>query len=152
MNKKAEKGTVKRVLSCIRPYTFYVIVSIMLSALSVAMTLYVPVLVGKAIDLMLGKENVDFDKLATILVQIILLVSFTAIAQWIISTINNKITYNVVRDVREKAFSHIQTLPLKYLDTHSAGNIVSVVISDADQFADGLMLRATSRRRSPSTW
>ena len=91
MNKKTEKGTLKKVLLCIRPYMALVVTSIILSAFSVVMTLYVPVLAGRAIDFMLGKGNVDFDKLASILVQIVILVSLTAVAQWLISTINNNL-------------------------------------------------------------
>jgi len=139
-NKKASKGTYKKVLECIRPYSFLVAVSILLSAGAVALTLYVPVLAGRAIDLMIGKGNVDLDGILSILTRIGIAVALTAVIQWTVSTINNRIAYNVVRDIRQKAFSHIQTLPLGYIDTHSVGETVSIVISDAEQFADGLLL------------
>ncbi len=137
---KAEKGTLKKVLRCLRPYRGQVFLSILLSAVCAALTLYVPILVGQAIDLIVGTGQVDFDAIVPILIRIGVVVAATALAQWVINVINNRITCAVVRDVRRQAFEKINILPFDYLDTHPAGELVSRVISDVDQFSNGLLL------------
>lgn len=137
---KAERGTVKKVLLYLRPYWFLVLLSILLSAVTVALTLYVPVLVGRAVDQIVGAGQVDFDAVARILLRIGVVIGCTALTQWIVNSVNNRITYHVVRDVRDEAFCHLQVLPLSYLDAHPSGEVVSRVIADVDQFADGLLL------------
>ena len=140
---KAERGTLKKVLQYLRPYWALVALSVLLSAVTVALTLYVPVLIGDAIDMIVGKGNVQLAAIAKLLVTIGLIVATTGVVQWLVNTINNKITYQVVRDVRAQAFRRLQILPLSYIDSHPAGEIVSRVIADVDQFADGLLLGFT---------
>ena len=137
---KAERGTVKKVLLYLRPYWFLVLSSILLSAVTVALTLYVPVLVGRAVDQIVGAGQVDFAAVSQILLRIGVVIGCTALSQWLINSVNNRITYHVVRDVRDEAFRHLQILPLSYLDAHPVGEVVSRVIADVDQFADGLLL------------
>ena len=141
--KKAEKGTLKKVLNYIKPYWALVALSILLSAAVVALTLYVPVLIGRAIDHIIGPGQVDFAAIRTLLVRIGVIVAATAGIQWLVNSINNKITYQVVRDVRDQAFRRLQILPLSYIDSHPVGGIVSQVIADVDQFTDGLLLGFT---------
>ena len=146
MNKakqKAERGTMKKVLEYLRPYWGLVALSILLSAVTVALTLYVPVLIGRTIDRIIGPGQVDLPAIGLLLVRIALIVAVTAAVQWVVNTINNKITYQVVRDVRDQAFRKLQILPLRYIDSHPVGGIVSQVIADVDQFADGLLLGFT---------
>jgi len=140
---KAEKGTLKKVLVYLKPYWPLVALSVLLSAVSVALTLYVPVLIGGAIDLILGQGLVDLAAIVRRLARIGVIVAVTAAVQWVINTINNKITFEVVRDVRDQAFRRLQILPLSYLDAHPVGEIVSRVVADVDQFADGLLLGFT---------
>ena len=137
---KADRGTLKKVLRCLRPYRGSVMLSILLSAVSAALTLYVPILVGQAIDLIIGAGNVDFTAILPILVRIGIVVAATAVFQWIINVLNNRITCAVVRDVRQQAFERINILPFDFLDTHPGGELVSRVISDVDQFSNGLLL------------
>ena len=132
-----------KVLRRLKRYRFLLALSVLFAAVTVALTLYVPVLVGEAIDLILGPGQVDFTGIAALLVRIAWIVAVTALLQWLMNTINNKITYQVVRDVRDEAFRRIQILPLKYLDAHPHGEIVSRVIADVDQFADGLLMGFT---------
>ena len=145
--KKKTKGmntaTLKKVLLHIRRYRALLLVSILLAAVSVALTLYVPILIGRAIDCILAPGQVSFAEIVPLLLTALLLAAVTAAAQWLMNTINNRITYSVVRDVRNEAFRHIQSLPLSYLDAHPGGSIVSRVIADADQFADGLLMGFT---------
>ncbi len=141
--KKAAPGTVKKVLAHIKKYRLLLLLSILLAAVTVVLTLYVPILIGSAIDAITEAGKVDFDKILPILTRIVLIVAATAAAQWIMNTVNNRITYGVVRDLRDEAFSHIQKLPLSYLDAHPTGSIVSRVIADADQFAEGLLMGFT---------
>ncbi len=154
MNKqKKEKSfqldTLKKVLSYTRKYNLYVLLSLVFAVVTVVLTLYVPILIGKAVDviriadLIKGKENVDFDAIFIILRKIVILVVLTAIAQWLMNICNNKITYGVVKDIREKAFEKLEILPLKYIDSNSHGDIVSRIISDVDTFADGLLMGFT---------
>ena len=136
----ADRGTVRAVLRCLKPYQALVLLSILLSAVTVALTLYVPVLIGRAIDRIVGPGQVDFATVAALLIRIGIIVAVTAVIQWLVNSINNRITYQVVRDVRDQAFHRLQVLPLSYLDVHPTGEIVSQIISDVDQFADGLLL------------
>ena len=140
---KAQRGTLAKVLRYIRRYWALLILSVFLAAAAVVLTLYVPILIGDAIDLILGPGQVDFPGILVLLKQISVLVVLTALFQWVMNFINNKITFQVVRDIREEAFEKIQILPLKYIDAHSYGEIVSRVIADVDQFADGLLMGFT---------
>ena len=136
-------GTMKRVLSLLRPYAWLIVLSILFSAAAVAMTLYIPVLVGRAIDRILGPGQVDFGAIGTILAKIAVFAALTALVQWLISVVNNKVAFTVVRDLRDRAFRHLQRLPLSYLDQNSVGSVVSRIITDVDQFSDGLLLGFT---------
>ncbi|MGI6256019.1 MAG: ABC transporter ATP-binding protein [Acutalibacter sp.] len=140
---KARKGTLKKVLQYIRPYWFLVGLSILLAAVTVAASLYIPILTGNAVDLIVGPGNVEFAGILKILVRIGVIIGIAALSQWVMSLINNRITYRVVRDIRNKAFQKIQILPLKYIDSHPTGEVVSRVIADVDQFADGLLMGFT---------
>ena len=142
-NPYVQREALRKVLHRLKKYRVLIVLSILFAAVTVALTLYVPVLVGDAIDRILGAGQVDFAAIATILLKIGVLVAITSLLQWLMNTINNKITFQVVRDVRSEAFRKIQILPLKYLDAHSHGEIVSRVIADVDQFADGLLLGFT---------
>ena len=140
---KAERGTVKKVLQLLRPYRVLVALSILCSAVIVALTLYVPVLIGRTIDLIIGPGQVDMPGILRLLLRIGWIVAVTATVQWVVNTINNRITYQVVRDVRDTAFRHLQVLPLRYIDAHPVGGVVSRIIADVDQFADGLLMGFT---------
>lgn len=139
----SNKQIIKKVLSYIGKYKYYLLFSVIFAAVSVALTLYVPILAGRAIDCIIGAGNVDFTAIKSILLQILIVVAATSVLQWFMNVLNNRITFNVVRDMREKAFCKIQVLPFKFLDSHANGDIVSKVISDADQFADGLLMGFT---------
>lgn len=141
--KKADKGTFKKVMTYIGKYRLLMFLSIIMAALTVALTLYVPVLIGDVIDLIIGKGQVDFKGIAKLLKEIALIAAATAAVQWLMNTVNNRITYHIVRDMRNEAFMKIQKLPLSYLDIHPAGETVNRVIADADQFADGLLMGFT---------
>lgn len=141
--KKAAPGTLKKVLNYIKRYRVLLVISMVLAALTAALALYVPILAGNAIDCIVGTGNVDLKGCIAILIKIGVVVLITAVGQWIMNIINNKITYNVIRDVRSEAFGKLEILPLKYIDSHSYGEIVSRVIADADQFADGLLMGFT---------
>ena len=141
-NKKASPGTMKKVLVYIGKYKYFLPLSILLAFITVALTLYIPVLIGEAIDL-IGVMPIDFDGILRLFGTGAVLIGLTALAQWLMSTINNKITYGVVRDIRKDAFRKIEELPLSYLDSHSRGDIVNRVINDADQFTEGLLLGFT---------
>lgn len=138
-----KKNTLKEILLYLKPYSALIILSVLFSAVSVVLTLYIPILVGRAIDLIIGKGNVDFKRLVPMLITIAAVAAATALLQWIINTINNRITFKTVRDMRGAAFEKIQELPFSYLDAHRSGDIVSRVIADADQFAEGLLLGFT---------
>ncbi len=133
----------KKVLSRIAAYRVWVILSLAMAAAVVALTLYVPVLTGNAIDLIVGKGQVDFEGLAKILIRMGIAIGLTALLQWLMSILNNRITYRTVRDLRADAFRKIESLPLGYLDGHATGEIVSRVVADVDQFADGLLIGFT---------
>lgn len=139
----SQKETIKKVLRYIKKYSFFVICSLVLAVITVALTLYVPILTGNAVDVIVGPGQVDFGKVTQILMKIAIAIAITMVAQWIMNVCNNKITYNVIRDIRSEAFEKLQDLPLKYLDGHSYGEIVSRVIADVDQFADGLLMGFT---------
>ena len=143
MSYMRQKGTLKKVLRYIRKYAFFLICSLVLAAVTVALTLYVPILTGQAIDSIVRPGDVDFANVASILRKIGTAVLVTMAAQWVMNVCNNKITYCVVRDIRDEAFKKIQELPLSYIDSHSYGEIVSRVIADVDQFADGLLMGFT---------
>lgn len=138
-----QKETLIKVLHHLKKYRIYLILSILLAALTVALNLYVPKLTGNAVDLIVSKGHVDFPGVLRIVVQIGVCTLITAAAQWIMSTLNNKMTYQIVADIRNEAFQKIEILPLKYIDEHSNGEIVSRVIADVDQFADGLLMGFT---------
>ena len=140
---KAQPGTMKKVLEYLRPYMGLVALSVLLAAVTVALTLYVPVLIGRAIDLIVGPGQVDMPGILRLILRIAIVVAATAAVQWVVNTINNKITFQVVRDVRAQAFAKLQILPLSYIDSHPTGEIVSRVIADVDQFADGLLMGFT---------
>ena len=141
--KKVAPGTLRRILTWLKPYAPMLVISIVLSAASVALTLYVPILVGRAIDGILGKGNVDWPAVLQNLTQAAVVAAAAAVIQWIISAINNRVAFQTVRDMRNAAFDHLQELPLSYLDAHPQGEIVSRIIADADTFADGLLLGFT---------
>ena len=139
----SQKETLKKVIRYIRKYGFFLVCSLVLAAVTVALTLYVPILVGDAIDQIIGPGDVDFAEIRAILWKIGIAVLITMAAQWIMNVCNNKITYCVVRDIRDEAFQKIQSLPLSYIDSHSYGEVVSRVIADVDQFSDGLLMGFT---------
>ena len=137
------KATLNRVLHKIRPYSAFVVCSLLVAAVSVAAQLYIPILCGDAIDKMLGKGNVDLAGVLRIAVSILVVAAVAAFAQWLLSVCNNRITFSVSRDLRNEALRKIQTLPLSYLDSHPSGDIVSRMVADVDTFADGLLMGFT---------
>ncbi len=137
------KATLNRVLHKIRPYSVFVVCSLLVAAVSVAAQLYIPILCGEAIDKMLGKGNVDLAGVLRIAVSILVVAAVAALAQWLLSVCNNRITFSVSRDLRNEALRKIQTLPLSYLDSHPSGDIVSRMVADVDTFADGLLMGFT---------
>ncbi len=137
------KTIIKKVLGYIGKYKFILVLSILCAAASSLLTLYVPILVGRAIDLIIGPGNVDFENMLQLFIKIAVIVAVTALLQWLMNVFNNRITFNVVRDMRNLAFKKLQVLPFNYLDSHSNGETVSRVITDADQFADGLLMGFT---------
>ena len=138
-----QKETIRKVLRYIRKYCFFLVLSLILAVVTVALTLYIPILTGNAIDYIVGKGNVDYSAVFSICKKIAFAIGVTVVAQWLMNVCNNKITYSVVRDIRDDAFAKIQKLPLRYIDSHSYGEVVSRVIADADQFADGLLMGFT---------
>ncbi|MBP3481012.1 MAG: ABC transporter ATP-binding protein [Clostridia bacterium] len=137
------RSTLREIFIYLKPYTVLIILSVLFSAASVVSTLYIPILIGRGIDCIVGAGRVDFVHLKPILIEVIIVACTTAVLQWLINTINNRITFKTVRDIRNAAFEKIQELPFAYLDSHPSGEIVSRVIADADQFADGLLLGFT---------
>lgn len=136
----ASRGTLKKVLRYVKHYRAGLVLSLLLAAVSVVLTLYVPILVGDAIDLVIEPGKVYFDEIAVILLKIGIAAAIAALCQWIMNIVNNKITYGVVRDIRDEAFGKLQRLPISYIDSHAHGEIVSRIITDADQFSDGLLM------------
>lgn len=142
-NKQQNKSTLKKVFSYIGKYKYFLILSMIFAAVTVGLTLYAPILIGKAIDCIVGKGDVDFVLMKSILIKVAIIVVTTALVSWLMNVCNNKITYNVSRDLRKKAFDKIEILPFSYIDTHSKGDIVSRVITDVDQLSDGLLMGFT---------
>ena len=138
-----QTGTLRKLMHYLKRYWLLMTLSILFAGLTVAMTLYIPILVGRAVDLIVGPGAVDFAGIARILKEGCVIILATALLQWLMNMINNKITYQVVRDVRNEAFEKIQELPLRYLDRHPSGEVVSRIIADVDQFADGLLMGFT---------
>ena len=137
------KDTLKQMFQYVKKHSLFVALSVLFAAVSVALTLYVPILIGDAVDLIIEPGKVDFEEIGKILLAIGVCIGITGIAQWIMNICNNRITYHVVHDIRKDAFDKLQILPLKYIDSHSQGEIVSRVIADVDQFADGLLMGFT---------
>ncbi|MEG1291297.1 MAG: ABC transporter transmembrane domain-containing protein, partial [Lachnospiraceae bacterium] len=132
--------TIKKVLRYIKKYKWYLIFSLFLAVFMVAGTLYLPVLIGHIIDAIIAPGQVSFSVVFPILWHMIMIMGITALAQWLMNVCNNKITYEVIQDIRQEAFAKIQILPLKFIDSHSHGELVSRMITDVDQFADGLLM------------
>lgn len=141
--KERNRQTLRKIFRYIRPYRLLVFLSLLLSVLTVALTLYVPILTGRAVDLIAGKDMVNFKGLFSIMTAILISIGITAIGQWFMNHINNMITYRIVRNLRTQAFEHLQELPLSYVDRHSSGDLISRIITDIDQFSDGLLLGFT---------
>ena len=139
----ARKDTFRKILHYIGKYWFFVVLSILFAAVTVALTLYIPILTGKAVDFIIGPGHVDFDGVFGVLRTAVIVIALTAVSQWIMNVCNNRITYHVVQDIRRDAFAKLEILPLKYIDSHSYGDIVSRVVADVDQFADGLLMGFT---------
>ena len=137
------KATLTRVLGKIKPYSLFVVCSLVVAAVSVGAQLYIPILCGSAIDMMLGKGAVDFGGVMRIIIEVLVVAGVAALAQWLLSVCNNRITFSVSRDLRNEALRKIQTLPLSYLDSHPSGDIVSRMVADVDTFADGLLMGFT---------
>lgn len=137
---RKQKETMKKVLRLIKPYLHFVILSFGFALLSAILTLYAPILIGEAVDLILAEGKVEFAAIFEILKKLAWIIGITGLAQWLMNLCNNKITYRVVKDVRRQAFHHLQKLPLKYIDSHQYGDTISRVITDVDQFSDGLLL------------
>lgn len=137
------KHTLKRILSLIAPYRFFVVISLVFAFIYVALTLYAPILIGDGVDYIVGAGKVDFAGLAGLLVKIGVVVGIAALSQWAMNLCNNRITYKVVRDIRVQAFDQMEHLPLSYVDSHPHGDMISRVITDVDQFADGLLMGFT---------
>ncbi len=143
MKEKAQKGTLKKVLAYIKKYRLFVALSALLAAVTVAGALYIPILTGQAVDLILAPGQVDFPGILKLLLQAGIVIGASALSQWVMNLCNNHVTYRVVRDIRGEAFRKLQALPLSYLDAHPTGEVVSRVIADVDQFADGLLMGFT---------
>ena len=143
MDRSRQKDTFIKVLKYMKPYWFYLALSLVLAAVTVALTLYLPKLTGFAVDEIIEQGRVDFAGILQILKLMAITILITAVAQWIMNIFNNKMTYEIVRDIRNEAFQKIEILPLKYIDSHSYGEITSRVIADVDQFADGLLMGFT---------
>lgn len=135
-----QKGTMKKVMRLIRPYLHYVVLSFVFALISALLTLYAPILIGQGVDHVVGKKQVDFSGVFQILKRLAVIIGITSAAQWLMNLCNNTITYRVVKDVRKKAFTQLQRLPLKYIDSHQYGDTISRVITDVDQFSDGLLM------------
>ncbi len=143
MGKKKNKEIILKVLNSIRPYWFLVLVSFVMAATTVALTLYVPILTGYAIDQIIAAGNVNFPGVWDIVQKMVIIVVITALCQWLMNICNNRITFRVIKDIRTKAFYRLENLPLKYIDDHQYGDVVSRIVSDVDQFSDGLLMGLT---------
>ena len=143
-NAKMNKaGTMRKVLSYMKRYIPLLVISLALSVVTVALTLYFPILTGRAIDLIVGKGKVDFTAMTAILTRAAIIVVIAAAAQWLTNICNNRMTYNIVRDIRRDAFLNIEKMPLSYIDSHSHGDMVSRIIADVDTFSEGLLMGFT---------
>ena len=140
MQKNNSKSTMRRILILIKPYRLRMCLGILLAIVVVITTLLLPILAGKAVDTILGQDHVNFEKLAKIIIQMILAMVVTSVAQWLMSAINNSVVYRMIRDIRMQAFDKLQRLPISYIDGNSHGDIISRIINDVDQFSDGLLL------------
>lgn len=140
---KKHRSTVKRILDYIGHYKWGVLLSLCLAAVTVVTTLYAPILIGDAVDVITGPGKVDFTALMGVLRKMAVVIFITAVSQWLMNHINNKITYRVVKDIRTKAFEHLEILPLRYMDSHPSGDIISRIIADIDQFSEGLLMGFT---------
>ena len=138
--KAVQKPVLKPLLSYARPYIPLFVLSLLFALITVATTLYAPILIGQAVDLMIGPNNVDLDGLVPVIIKLCITVAVTALSQWMMSLCTNKITFNVVRDIRNTAFSKLERLPLSYIDAHPHGDIISRIITDIDQISDGLLM------------
>lgn len=139
----AQKETLKRILGLIRPYWWMVALILLFAVITVAATLYGPILIGQGVDLIIGQGNVDFAGLRSLILQFLLMIAVTGISQWLMSLMTNRITYQVVRDMRVQAFNRMEELPLKYMDNHQPGDALSRIITDVEQFSDGLLMGFT---------
>lgn len=137
------KKTLKRILVYLKPYGGWIFLSFFLSFVVVGFTLYVPIMTGKAVDKIVAAGKVDFSGLMVIIFGILISIIITSCAQWLMNHVNNKITYHVVKDLRIQAFDHLQVLPLSYVDQHASGDLISRIVTDIDQFSDGLLLGFT---------
>ena len=137
------KKTIRRVLRCIDKYRAAVLLSLFLAVVTVALTLYVPILTGQAVDRIVSRGLVDYEGLLGILAKILAAMALTAVSQWLMNHINNSITYRVVKDIRTQAFDHVERLPLRYIDAHPSGDIISRIVADVDQFSEGLLMGFT---------
>lgn len=142
-NRGSQKETLGKVLHYIKKYWIYLVLSVVMATVTVTLTLYLPILTGQVIDLIIDKGMVDFQGVFQILGKMAVVIGVTAAAQWIMNVCNNKMTYRIVQDIRNEAFRRLEILPLKYIDGHSYGEVVSRVIADVDQFADGLLMGFT---------
>ena len=142
-DKKSQKEALKKVLGYAGHYIPLLVISVLLATITVALTLYFPILTGRAIDLIITEKQVDFDGILAIAKQGIMVILGTALAQWIMNMCNNRMTYSIVRDIRRDAFAKIERLPLSYVDSHSHGDLVSRIIADVDTFAEGLLMGFT---------
>ena len=140
---KKKKSVWKKILWLIRPYLHFLMLSFVFAGISALLTLYAPILIGNAVDLIIGKGSVDFDAIGRILFRLAGIIVITSAAQWLMNLCNNHITYRVVKDVRTKAFAKLQKLPLKYVDSHAYGETISRIITDVEQFSDGLLMGFT---------
>ena len=140
---KSQAATLKKVIRRLGRYRIFLVFSILLATVSVALTLYIPKLTGHAVDYVIGKGEVNFPGVIQVMIQIGVCTLITALAQWLMNVCNNKMTYQMVQDIRNEAFHKIEQLPLKYIDGHPYGDVVSRVIADVDQFSDGLLMGFT---------
>lgn len=140
---KKHRSTIKRILDYIGHYKWGVLLSLCLAAITVVTTLYAPILIGDAVDVIIGQGKVDFTALMSVLKKMAVVILITAVSQWLMNHINNKITYRVVKDIRTRAFEHLEVLPLRYIDSHPSGDIISRIIADIDQFSEGLLMGFT---------
>lgn len=139
-NKRDNRQVMRRILTSIRPYRFYVVLSLLLAVITVGLTLYIPILTGNAVDYIIGKGNVDFGALGKMIKKMAAAIILTAAAQWLMNHINNMITYRVVQDLRKKAFHHLHQVPISYVDSHPSGDLISRIVTDIEQFSDGLLM------------